>query len=220
MYIKNPYITFTYRLLLLTICGIGIFRHFSFGNFDSNVKMFSYFTIQMNIFCFFLYFFILKNTFKEFQVSSGIAFNLRNKYKLLRGMALASIIIVFLAYNFVLKNSGFSMAKGCPTTVTTNDIFVHYLVPIMTVIDWFLFQPKGHFEAIDPFIWLFLPVCYYCLINVKTVFKASSYPYYFIDINELGLRTVLYNAFIFMLICLFLGYIILLIDKILSKNFI
>ncbi len=216
MYISNSYIAFTYRLIYVFLCAIGLLRHYTPHSLQDNIKMMSYFTIQTNLFCLILFLVLLQNTAREIKAHSTL--NYRKKLKSLRGMALVSMIIVFLAYNFVLKNTDFSMAKGCPTTITINDIFVHYIVPIMTVIDWLFFQPKGDFEGLDPFLWLFLPITYYCMINIKTVFNACSYPYYFIDIDKLGLRTVLNNAMLFMIVCLIIGYIILLLDKMLSKK--
>lgn len=217
MYIANSYITFCYRFLYLIICGIGLLLHYSPGNSNNNFKMLSYFTIQMNLLCFLLFAFLLQASYDELKTKDIKQKKLlRSKFPICRGMVLISIIIVFLAYNFVLKNTGFSMAKGCPTTITSNDIFVHYLVPSMTFFDWLLFEPKGQFQYFDPFLWLFLPICYYCIINVKNVFHACSYPYYFIDIDELGLYTVLNNAFLFMLVCLVIGYSIFFLDKLFS----
>lgn len=216
MYISNPKLTFTYRLFYLIICGTGLLMHYSPDNAKANMKMLSYFTIQMNLLCFILFAFLLQYTYRELKATAPAEREqLRKKLSTFRGMVLVSIIIVFLAYNFVLKNTGFSMARGCPTTITAKDIFVHYLVPIMTFLDWLLFEPKGQFQYADPFLWLFLPICYYCIINIKTVFHTCSYPYYFIDIDQLGLHTVLNNAFLFVLVCLVIGYGITLFDRLL-----
>lgn len=214
MYISNSYFAFTYRVIYLIICFTGLIRHFTPDSLSKNIHMLSYFTIQMNLACFILFCFLVKDTF--FEIKYKIILKYRSRHNLIRGMILVAIIIVFLAYNFVLKNTNFSMAKGCPTTITLNDIFVHYLVPIMTFLDWLLFQPKGIFHARDPIIWLTLPICYYFIINIKTVLNACSYPYYFIDINKLGLHTVLNNAVLFVIICLITGYLLVGLDKLLS----
>ena len=215
MYITNSLITYTYRIIYLVICGIGLFMHIDFGDFDENIRMFSFFTLQMNLVCFITYIILARETAIELKhpVSASIH---RNRFLNLRGMVLLAIIIVFLAYNFVLRNTGFTMLKGCPTTITVNDIYVHYLVPAMTFLDWLFFQPKGNFTIIDPFIWLILPLGYYCIVNIKTVFTSAGYPYYFINIDELGLNTVLNNAFLFMIICLTLGYLIVIFDRLLK----
>lgn len=212
MYISNSLITYTYRIIYLVICGIGILMHVDLFNFNENVRMFSFFTLQMNLICFVTYIILAKETSIELKHPLSASIH-RNRFLNLRGMVLLAIIIVFLAYNFVLRNTGFTMLKDCPTTITINDIYVHYLVPGMTFLDWLLFQPKGNFTIIDPFIWLILPLGYYCIINIKTVFTSAGYPYYFINIDELGLNTVLNNAFLFTIICLILGYLIVILDK-------
>lgn len=215
MYISNPLITYTYRIIFLSICGIGLFMHIDFNSLNENIRMFSFFTIQMNLACFVTYIFLARESIAELKHPHS-AYIHRNRFPNLRGMVMLAIIIVFLAYNFVLRNSGFSMLKDCPTTITTNDIFVHYLVPGMTFLDWLLFQPKGSFGIVDPFIWLILPLGYYCIVNIKTVLTSAGYPYYFINIDELGLNTVINNAFIFMIVCLIVGYLIVIIDRILK----
>lgn len=190
--------------------------HIDFNNINTNLKMLSFFTIQMNLVCFITYIILAKETAREFKHPLS-AYIHRNRFQNLRGMVLLAIIIVFLAYNFVLRNTGFNMLKDCPTHITSNDIYVHYLVPGMTFLDWLLFQPKGNFSVIDPFIWLILPIGYYCIINIKTVFTSASYPYYFININELGLNTVINNAFLFTIVCLIIGFLLLILDKLLKS---
>ena len=215
MYISNSLITYTYRIIYVAICGIGLIMHIDVKDFDENVRMLSFFTIQMNLVCFVTYIILAKETATELKHPASASIH-RIRFLNLRGMVMLAIIIVFLAYNFVLRNTGFTMLKDCPTTITTNDIFVHYLIPGMTFLDWLLFQPKGNFTIIDPFIWLILPIGYYCIVNIKTVFTSAGYPYYFINIDELGLNTVLNNALIFMIVCLIVGYLIVIIDRILK----
>ncbi|MBE5926306.1 MAG: hypothetical protein E7270_05020 [Lachnospiraceae bacterium] len=215
MYISSPIIAYTYRIVYISICAIGLLMHINLFDFNENIRMFSFFTIQMNLVCFITYIILARETALELKHPRSACLH-RNRFPNLRGMVMLGIIIVFLAYNFVLRNTGFSMLRDCPTTITTNDIFVHYLVPGMTFLDWILFQPKGNFMLIDPFIWLILPIGYYCIINIKTIFTSAGYPYYFINIDELGLNTVINNAFLFMIICLIVGYLIVITDRILK----
>lgn len=212
MYISNTYIVFFYRLIYIFICINGLSRHFFPFSLSSSIHMISYFTIQSNILCLVLYIILLLDTIKEFYLPD-LKSSIRKKHSLLRGMMIMSITLVFLAYNIVLKCKGFTMLHGTSCHLTINDVYVHYLIPIMTIIDWLLFQEKNSFSFVDPFFWLILPASYYLIINIKTIFQSCSYPYYFIDIDKLGLSTVLNNALLCICVCLVLGYIIVIIDK-------
>ncbi len=215
MFISNTYIVFFYRLIYIFICVNGLKRHFFPFSIKKSMRMFSYFTIQTNILCLLLFIILLMDTIKEFYLPESKT-TIRKKHQKLRGMIIMSITVVFFAYNFVLKYSGFSMAHDISYHITVNDIYVHYLIPIMTITDWILFEEKNSFTFTDPFIWLLLPASYYLIINIKTIFQSCSYPYYFIDIDKLGLSTVLNNALLCVCVCLVLGYLIVIIDKALS----
>ncbi len=48
------------------------------------------------------------------------------------------------------------------------DIYVHYLIPALTLADWLLFEPKGKFKKYDPLLWLIPTLTYF----LTTIFKS------------------------------------------------
>lgn len=73
------------------------------------------------------------------------------------------------------------------------NLCVHYIVPLLTVLEWFLCADKG-VRPVSILIWIAIPLSYFffCLIRAR-IFGAigsgtSRYPYAFMDLDALGLR--------------------------------
>lgn len=222
MYIKNQMITLTYRLTYLGLCGYGILRHLSVSDSIRNINMLSYFTIQSNIVCFLVMLAsavhsimcIIKD--KNLKYPRALSF--------FRGMAFLVITITFFTYSIVLTQTGFTMGNVSQKGMTINDLFVHYMIPICTVADYILFQPKPSFKKLDPVKWLWAPFIYFVFILVKgryfdagkTLVGIKRYPYYFLDAGKYGYAYVFKYAFIFLIACVIIGYGLCFIDFILG----
>ena len=117
--------------------------------------------------------------------------------------ALASyIIIVSLIYNFVIRNSWHQ-----PFLEFTSDNILHIITPVLYVLRWVLFIPKGTLKWNDSLKWLIVPFAYlfYSLIRGSIV---NWYPYAFIDLRHISiaiaLRNIVMTAFAFWVIGLLL----------------
>ncbi len=211
LYIRNPYYAFTFRITALTLCISGIFRHLSFTDISHNHHMFSFFTIQSNLLCTILFFFFVSDTFIEMLTGSTYPYRYNHSY--LRGVCLSSIFVTFLIFQFVLKRTAFSMYSGVNGKISTNDIFVHYIVPFLTLSDWIFFQPKGQWNWHQPLQWLIMPFCYFNLTMIRGLFITNSYPYFFLDINTAGIGKFLFYSFILLLIYTILSFIFTAADR-------
>lgn len=95
-------------------------------------------------------------------------------------------------------------------------VLAYYILPVLTLLDWCLFNKKGLWRAIDPFYWLALPLSYSAMIILTANMLPSSanllYPVAFLDYNTYGLWEMLgWLALIGLLILIF-GYILILLD--------
>ena len=92
----------------------------------------------------------------------------------------------------------------------------------MTIVDYILFDKKGIYKNIDPILWLIIPLIYFLFIFIRAklgseLSNGSYYPYFFIDINKYGIKTVLKNALLITIAFTILGYIELFIDRLILK---
>ena len=134
----------------------------------------------------------------------------------LKGTITMSITVTFLIYHFLLSGGYDNRADIIRSTI------LHYIVPIMTIVDYILFDKKGIYKNIDPILWLIIPLIYFLFIFIRAklggeLSNGSYYPYFFIDINKYGIKTVLKNAFFITIAFTILGYIELFIDRIILK---
>lgn len=221
MYIKSQTNILTYRLIYLGLCGYGILRHLSISDSIRNINMLSYFTIQSNILCFLVILCSAIHTLINIITDDVKEYS--RALKFFRGMSFLVITITFLTYSVVLTRVGFSMEAGA-RKLTINDVFVHYMIPVMTWIDFMFFQPKPSFEWKDPLKWIVAPLIYFVAILIKgkymyesqTLVGIKRYPYYFLDAETYGYPFVFKYAMIFLVASVALGYLICFVDFILG----
>ena len=204
-------------MLFLFLCEMGIILQYAIVARIGNVGILScYYTIQSNIVCllYFAYLFIVDSDKENI---------------LVKGAVVQCIVITGLIYHFML-NGAMEAGVGAVAEVTMTDILantlVHYVVPIMTFVDYLLFTPKGRIKWQHPFAWLILPSVYVVFVliraEVSTAMFAgfsgmSRYPYPFVDVDLYGLGMVLLMVGAILLGFLILGYVIYALDRILGK---
>ena len=104
-----------------------------------------------------------------------------------KGTLVMCIIVTGMVYQFFLAGR-FEM-QG---TLLLSNMLLHYVVPVMTVLDWILFDKKGYFKRYSPFLWVIAPVAYFIYVNIRVAGGAilgpygDKYPYYFMDYDKLG----------------------------------
>ncbi|HWQ85671.1 Pr6Pr family membrane protein [Brevundimonas sp.] len=121
-------------------------------------------------------------------------------------------VVVGLVYHFLLHATwdpqGWSLVAN---------ILLHYVMPAAILLDWLLFTPKGRLRWIDAPKWLVFPLVYggWTLVHG---YAAGWWPYWFLNIGELGLaRAALYflGLLVFFLI---VGLLVVAIDRTLGRR--
>jgi hypothetical protein len=213
VYIKNKWLKIGFRLLLVGLCLWGILLNvLSAGNWS---EILSYYTIQSNL--------IIMLFFVGLIIYTLLRHNqpLPPNYYTIKGTVMMCIILTLLIFHFLLRPTLFSMGAGDYVNSPMN-LLVHYVVPLMTIADWLLFDRKGAFRKFDPLFWTIIPWAYLGFSLIRAQFatfsnSGSHYPYFFIDIDALGVGQVIINVIIIAIGYVALGYIIYFIDFGLSK---
>jgi hypothetical protein len=102
---------------------------------------------------------------------------------------------------------------------------LHYVCPIMVLMDYLLFDVKGKYRRFEPFLWLIIPVAYVIFSQLRGAYGSnitgteSSYPYPFLDPTPAGAGSgmILYVG-IMLAGFLMLGYVIFMIDHTMYKK--
>ncbi len=203
-----------YRALLVAAGAAGVLLNTL--NSESIVGMLSYYTIQSNIIVIVFFAVLLALTVKNKPDGRALP--------LLKGMVTMCITVTFLVFHFMLRPQFFSMGDGYNQSVS--NLLVHYITPLMTIGDYILFDKKGGFRWHYPFAWTAIPLLYpvYVLIYnlcgggyTQTDGTVSPYPYFFLDIDTLGIGGVLRWVLIIFVAFVALGYVFVGIDALCGR---
>lgn len=167
------------------------------------VRFFSYFTVSTNI--------IVAIT------ATAIAFFPQTKFgaffaKTSTQAAVASYIsIVGIIYSLFLRTvwdpAGWQAVA---------DHALHDAVPLAFVIYWLSFAPKSGISWTDPFKWLAYPLIYIAYSLTRGAIVAW-YPYWFVDVTQLGYPTALTNTGFVIVAFAIIGFIFVVISKVFSR---
>ena len=83
--------------------------------------------------------------------------------------------------------------------------------------DWLFFTPKGRLRWTDPLKWLAFPLLYgtWTLLHGAL---SGWYPYWFIDVGQVGLGRTAMNLGSLLFFFLFVGPIVVAIDRTLGRR--
>ncbi|SHK22796.1 Pr6Pr family membrane protein [Chryseobacterium polytrichastri] len=144
---------------------------------EANLRFFTYFTILVN-FIITLYFTSI--VFKK-QKSKD------EKPGILTALTVYITIVGFI-YQVILR--GTWQPTGLQRVV---DELLHSVMPILTIIFWYLFENKKSVKYSQIPKWALFPILYLVVILARGTF-SGFYPYPFVDVSTLGLPKVLINS--------------------------
>lgn len=210
-----------YRIfyILIGIAGLII----QFGIFDGRfyLNTLVYYTVLSNIVC--VAYFILRMIYdnKEERILSSFGrFTMSIHTKFAVTMC---ITLTFLVFHFMLAPT-FGTGASQLSPYTISNYILHYIIPIMTLIDLLVFDLKnGQLSLLDPFRWMIIPGVYFIFILLRAPLfgnigqTSSPYPYPFIDFTIQTVSSVLINIVILFAIFAFLGYALLFLHYIARK---
>lgn len=198
--IKNRPLHCIYVFISAVICASGIF-----DGAGGNPSFWMYFTYLSNLLILFVFVF-------EFVLEAINIFK-KTAYEILpglKGLAVLSILFTFLTVFFVL--SPFSAPSSWL------DARIHYVVPLLAILDWIFFDTHCRYKIYYPLCWLFSPVVYFAYVLLLVIcglkFKGDYFPYFFMDVFEYGWGFVLPMILMLAGVFLVFGSIITFCDNI------
>ena len=192
-----------YKRVLALCAAIGLIWQLGLFSGAPRWGALRYYTVLVDLLCF-VYF-----TVDEY----AVLLRGKNWWSLIKGgLTMAAVASGLVAY-FVLGQSPLALLR----TGAVASLLLHYAVPLLTVLDWLLFDRKGSFRPTDPLVWAVFPNVYFLYATVRgfwlsPAFGGSRFPYAFMDYDALGVGRVLFHWLVFNLAFLCLGYLFWLID--------
>jgi hypothetical protein len=166
---------------------------------DSFANFMSYFTILSNILV------ALSLTATLFLLPTTSVGNYFSSITVKTGIALY-IFIVSLVYNTVLR--GIWQPKGFQAIA---DNLLHVVVPVLYILYWIFFIPKGSLKWRNGIQWTYFPFAYLIYSLVRGHF-VGWYPYPFLNVGEFGYQKVFINAGFIVLAFFLFGWLMIWVD--------
>jgi len=188
----------------IDLCALGILLNFL--SLDQPFyRTMSYYTIQSNIACLI---FMIVMFVKEWR---GMIPS--QKLIRLKGGFTVMIFLTFVIYHFLLRPVIVEYETDYQV-FQLSDILVHYVAPIMMLLDFIFFTERRQFKKIDPIWWLVIPLTYWVYTILYAAFggvftigeEVSHYPYFFLNFDAWGFFGVMLWVLAIMVLYLLLGY--------------
>lgn len=217
MRIRSKGFSIIWKLILLGFCTFGLLDGAGLlkGAYDADFP--HMFTNVSNLFAW-AYFLLATLRLIASRGDAGRPFAPQLKYT-----ATISLTVTMLIAHFMLFDAMFQDGQ-----LVWHLVAMHYVVPIMALLDWLLFDEKGKMPAWGPFVWMSLVVGYLAVVMVcagplglymggGTTADISRYPYTFLDPEISGAGGV--AAFCAAMLAAFvvLGYVLFAIDRLLGR---
>jgi hypothetical protein len=122
------------------------------------------------------------------------------------------IFIVGLTYSLLLRSI------WEPTGLNAVlDVALHDITPILYVLFWFVFVPKGTLRWSQPISWLIYPLIYVVYSLIRGAI-TGTYPYYFVDVTLLGYPKALVNTALMLIGFWIAGLVAVAIDRFAGRS--
>jgi len=171
-----------YRLVTATVVAAAIITQLVYGiqTIDgfTVTNFFSFFTIESNII-----------GAVVFGITGVAALQKRSVERLayLRGAATLYMTITGIVYVLLLSNA------DVQTPLPWVNLVLHYIFPVIIVIDWLLDNPVRSIRFKKALVWLIFPLVYAAYSFVRGA-STGWYPYPFLNVDALGAHDVLVNC--------------------------
>ena len=201
-------------------CAIGIIGIIaSFGIFEDVMNLrwdfYVHFTNLSNYLCFGIVLAELIQTAKK-KEDSYVTVTPFFKF-----IGVLAILLTFLVFNFLLAGRA---DRDPQANWRISSISFHVILPIMYVIDWLLFYEHRKIRWFQPLASVVFPMLYVAFVFIRAAIVNFNpdvpylYPYFFLNLDNLGVIGVAKWVMILFAGFITLGYIFYGIDKIIKSK--
>lgn len=203
-----------YRLVIILVCMIGLM--IKTGLYQGVFKEYTliYYTNLSNA--------LVMVTFMIAVFGRGMQY--KHWFIRLKGGVMQAIMMTGIIYHFILLPN-YPDFWGISWVDSLGNILLHYISPILVVLDWILWDKKGVFLRKDSFFWILIPYSYFFGTVIQVAMgniipnQKSKYPYDFIAIDIHGWEYVIKNVLIISVFYVLASFLLIAVDKAMKRHF-
>ena len=110
-------------------------------------------------------------------------------FRVFRMMGLVGIAVTFVVFHVVL-----SRLLDLETWAEAANQLLHTVVPVLAIVGWFAFGPRGLTSGRVAKLTMLFPLFYMAFTLIRGPLNSDWYPYPFADVKALGYLRVIINA--------------------------
>lgn len=206
-------LSFLFKLLIFSLSTLGVYLTVRDAAYP--IEALSYFTTIINIFTAFFYgLFIIELVLRK---------NPRPLLRFFKQSLMVYLVLTMLVYSFILipyiteQQIDYQIFSG-------KDLLIHYVVPIGVLVDYVWFEEKGRIKTFYAFANILNLVFYVTYLSLYISLggrfhsgnNLSIYPYFFLNIDQIGLIPVILISLSILIMVVFVGWVIYMIDHLIS----
>lgn len=212
-----------YRVIFVTISALACVLTFGFfdkvtgsSEFTISHTFWQYYTNLSNYYCFGIGVAVCASTVKK--LKRGERRGTNTCCPKLKFCGVVMIMVTFFVYLILLgdvTNINFWNAIG--------NLSYHVICPLMFIADFLIFDEHRSLSVLDPVKTLVMPLIYVAYILIygaicRAVGADFSYPYFFLNVDNLGYGGVIKWVLLLLVIFLAAGYVLFVYDKLVKEN--
>lgn len=215
--IKNLYTQLIYRLVLCCVSALAVLLTFNVfyageGASPLSWEFLKFYTNISNYFVFAVSVIVLADNVKRVYAGEREGYN--RKIRTFKFMTTVMILVTFLVY-LILLGDPFS----ADFWRNIGNLFYHVFAPVLFILDYVLFDEKKTISVFAPLYSLVIPLVYVAYTLILGVAVPNfEYPYFFLDVTELGYGGVCVWVLILLLVFTVLGYLLWLWNRLVREN--
>ncbi|MBQ8780534.1 MAG: Pr6Pr family membrane protein [Oscillospiraceae bacterium] len=212
--IRDNVVKLIYRTAFCALAVVGFLASLGLFEAEFKVNFYVYFTNLSNYICMFIGFAELKRTIKAVRENDE---SFTDVYPRMKFIGMVMIFITFTVYNFLLAKD-----KPIEKNMAVSSIMLHIVLPLMYIADWVLFSEHKKVKKTTPLLSVVIPILYAVFVFVRAELMGRQgevvYPYFFLDVNNLGWGGV--SVWIAVLIAAFVvvGYMFYFLDGLIEEK--
>lgn len=214
---KNLTTQMIYRIVLCCISALGVLLTFDIfyvgqGANDVTWEFLKYYTNISNYFVFAVSVVVLYHNVKR--VFAGEKEGNNEKIHNLKFITTVMILVTFLVY-IILLGDPFS----ADFWRNLGNLSYHVIAPVLFILDYILFEKKKSVSVFAPLLSTIIPLIYVAYIMILgACIPNFEYPYFFLNVNNLGYGGVTIWVTILVVIFIAIGYILWIYNRIIKEN--
>ena len=211
--IKKRDVQIVFQSMYCAIGIIGIIASTGFFEYNFSPNFPIYFTNLSNYFCIGVMFAALIQTLKK-KEDSYVTIN-----PIVKFTGVMSILLTGIVYNVMLAPTYEPIESFQP-----NSVILHVILPIMFVVDWFLFYERKNLKWFYPLLTTISPLGYIAFIYIRAAILGYDtqnhliYPYFFLDIETEGIAGAVKWILLLTVAFVAMAYILFGVDRIMAKK--